>query len=70
MSNDDDWTKRRILEARVGHTTVTEAVSARIGVLLNGKLAEGQLSSTELAELASLLCTEMVPAPLKADAKP
>lgn len=68
MSNDVQWITARITEARKGHDSVTEAVSARIEQLLNGQLSERQLPPTELTRVARALIADMAPAPPKAEA--
>ena len=68
MSNDDQWITTRVAEARKHHPLVTEAVSARIGPLLNGELSERPLPTARLTAVAKALIVDMAPAPPKAEA--
>lgn len=70
MTKDTEWITARVAEARQLHASVTEAVSLRIAELLTGPLIEGQLSTTDLAKVASALITDMVPGPPTPKAKP
>jgi hypothetical protein len=69
MSIDDHWIATRIIKARNRHPLVTEAVSARIDLLLTGQLSERQLPSTALTSVARALIVDMIPAPPKPEAK-
>jgi len=68
MSNNDQWITIRVAEAREHHPLVTEAVSARIGPLLNGELSERTLPPTRLTAVAKALIADMALAPPKAEA--
>lgn len=69
MPNDDQWITTRVAEAREHHLLVTEAVSARIALLLNGKLSERSLPASQLTAIATALIADMAPAPPKKEAK-
>ena len=69
MSNDVHWITARIAEARRRHASVTDAVAVGIADLLNGKLRERRLSSTELTSVARVLIADMVTASAKAEMK-
>ena len=69
MSNEIDWIKPRITEARKAHSPVTQAVLARIEKMLSGILSEKQLTPAELAKLAGDLVSDMNDAPPLAEKK-
>ncbi len=69
MSKADDWIETRVRHARKSHPTVTEAVTRRMKTLLNSKISERQLSSTELTSIAKLLISDMAHTSSKAEAK-
>lgn len=69
MPNDDQWITTLVAEARATHSLVTEAVSARIALLLNRELSERPLSSARLPAVAKALIADMAPAPPNVEAK-
>ncbi len=69
MPNDDQWITARVAEARSHHPLVTEAVSARIALLLNGELSERPLPPAQLTTVARVLIADMAPAPPKVQGK-
>jgi len=69
MSTDDLWITTRITEIKRRNPLVSEAVSVRMGKLINGQLSERPLSPLELAKVADALIEDMIPTPPKADSK-
>lgn len=69
MPNDVHWITARIAEVHKRHTSVTEAVSARMEKLLSGELSERPLSSTKLTSIAKALIADMAPGQSKTEAK-
>ena len=60
---DVQWISARVAEAWKSHTSITDAVSARIQELLSGQLSERQLTSREFSSLAAELIADMTPDP-------
>lgn len=62
-SKDADWITTRVSAALASNTSVTKAASVRVEALLRSQLSERQLTSKELAGLATSLITDMTPTP-------
>jgi hypothetical protein len=70
MSNNDNWIRARISEARAIYQLVTQSVSDRMDELLNGQLSKRPLSKAELTSIAKELIEGMGPVSAKTEGKP
>jgi hypothetical protein len=56
----EDWTEKRIADARAGLDLINETASQKIAELLVGKLSEKELRPKELADVANLILAQVL----------